>query len=201
MKEFLRSKKLTAAMLGFTGLLLIVSLVLCALFYFEPFHEMELGLLVEGEYAIDGGDMKPLSGNPDMEQSFTILIAKGKLHENCYIDDTITISSRNVWYIITDKDGGYISGYLPPDDDKGAVSQYADGEQPGFAERLSISATLLSASTMPVERSTINRITSAISMASCACSRICDRMTSLESGSMPPVSIRVKSLSSQLQSA
>ncbi|MER2080496.1 MAG: histidine kinase [Ruminococcus sp.] len=137
MKEFLRSKKLTAAMLGFTGLLLIVSLVLCALFYFEPFHEMELGLLVEGEYAIDGGDMKPLSGNPDMEQSFTILIAKGKLHENCYIDDTITISSRNVWYIITDKDGGYISGYLPPDDDKGAVSQYADGEQPGFAERLS----------------------------------------------------------------
>ena len=64
-----------------------------------------------------------------------------------------------------------------------------------------MSATLVSASTSPWRTSTINTITSAVAMAISACSRICDKITSLVSGSMPPVSISVKFIFSQLQSA
>ena len=66
----------------------------------------------------------------------------------------------------------------------------------GLWERRSISATLASASCMPCRTSVMKMITSAVSMAICACSRICDRMMSLLSGSIPPVSIRVKLRSS-----
>ena len=68
-------------------------------------------------------------------------------------------------------------------------------------ERLSMSATLESESTSPWRTSVMKMITSAVSMAICACSRIWDRMMSLLSGSIPPVSISVKSLSSQFTSA
>ena len=63
----------------------------------------------------------------------------------------------------------------------------------GLPDLRSMSATLSSASCRPCFKSTMNRITSAMSIAACACSRICDRMMSLLSGSMPPVSISVNS--------
>ena len=44
-------------------------------------------------------------------------------------------------------------------------------------------------------------MTSAVSIAICACSLICERITSLLSGSIPPVSINVKALSSHVTSA
>ena len=59
----------------------------------------------------------------------------------------------------------------------------------GFAEHIRY---LESESCRPCRTSTINMITSAVSMAICACSRIWDRMMSRLSGSIPPVSIRVK---------
>ena len=71
----------------------------------------------------------------------------------------------------------------------------------GFRERRSMSATLSSASTSPCFTSTRKMITSAVSMAIWAWALIWDRMMSLLSGSMPPVSISVKVLSSQVMSA
>ena len=71
----------------------------------------------------------------------------------------------------------------------------------GFPERLNISATFESASTRPCLTSVMKMITSAVSIATCACSLICEMMTSLLSGSIPPVSISVNSLSSQDTSA
>src|SRR5699024_11986699 len=62
----------------------------------------------------------------------------------------------------------------------------------GFWLLRSISATLLSASTSPWRTSVIKMITSAVSMAIWACSLIWDKMISLLSGSIPPVSMRVK---------
>ena len=73
--------------------------------------------------------------------------------------------------------------------------------QNGFFARRSISATRASASTSPCLTSVIKMITSAVSIAICACSRICDRMISLLSGSIPPVSIMVKFLPSHSMSA
>ncbi len=71
----------------------------------------------------------------------------------------------------------------------------------GFLDFLSISATLKSESTSPWRTSTIKIITSAVEMAVCACSLIWDKMISLVSGSIPPVSINVKFIFSQVHSA
>ena len=62
----------------------------------------------------------------------------------------------------------------------------------GFPERRSISATLESESCSPCLTSVRKIITPAVAMAISACSLICERMTSLLSGSIPPVSIIVK---------
>ena len=71
----------------------------------------------------------------------------------------------------------------------------------GLWLRLNISATFASESTSPCLTSVIKIITSAVSMAICACSLICERIISLLSGSMPPVSIIVNLWSSQSISA
>jgi hypothetical protein len=71
----------------------------------------------------------------------------------------------------------------------------------GFLERRNISATLASESTSPCLTSVRNIITSAVSIAISACSLICARITSLVSGSIPPVSIKVNDLSSHVTSA
>ena len=52
-----------------------------------------------------------------------------------------------------------------------------------------------------VRMSHMNRITSAVSMAMTACSRICDKMMSFVSGSIPPVSMIINERSSQFTSA
>ena len=59
----------------------------------------------------------------------------------------------------------------------------------------------MSESTRPVLTSVINIITSAVSMAISACSRIFASIMSLVSGSIPPVSIIVKALFSHSASA
>ena len=71
----------------------------------------------------------------------------------------------------------------------------------GFLDFLSISQTLESESTRPWRTSVINTITSAVSIAISACSLICESIISLLSGSIPPVSISVKFIFSQVQSA
>ena len=57
---------------------------------------------------------------------------------------------------------------------------------------LSMFATSRSAAVSPSFPSTRNSMTSAISIATSACSLICERMISVESGSIPPVSTSPK---------
>ena len=71
----------------------------------------------------------------------------------------------------------------------------------GFFDFLSINAISLSAAVTPCFISVTNIITSAIAIAKFACSLICDKITSSDSGSIPPVSIKVKFLPLQFASA
>ena len=52
----------------------------------------------------------------------------------------------------------------------------------------SMAATSASVATTPERKSVTNTITSALSIANCACLRIWERITSSARGSMPPVS-------------
>ena len=63
-----------------------------------------------------------------------------------------------------------------------------------------MAATSMSVAVTPSGRETTKMITSALSMASWACRRMCERMTSSEWGSMPPVSTSRKVRPPQLQS-
>ena len=54
----------------------------------------------------------------------------------------------------------------------------------------SIAAMSASVATRPERMSVTKIITSAASMANCACARICERITSLALGSIPPVSTK-----------
>ena len=60
----------------------------------------------------------------------------------------------------------------------------------GLPLRCSMAAISLSVATTPERRSVTSTITSAASIASWACVRICARITSFVFGSMPPVSTR-----------
>ena len=71
----------------------------------------------------------------------------------------------------------------------------------GFLDFLSIKAISSSAAVTPCLISVINIITSARLIAMFACLLIWDKITSSDSGSIPPVSIKVKSLSLQFASA
>ena len=70
-----------------------------------------------------------------------------------------------------------------------------------FCAFKSIAVMSLSLAVTPSKSEHIIITTSAVSIASSAWRRICARISSFEAGSMPPVSISVKCLSSQLASA
>jgi len=71
----------------------------------------------------------------------------------------------------------------------------------GFPDFFNINPISWSAAVTPCFISVKNIITSAISIAKFACSLICDKITSSDSGSIPPVSINVKFLPLQFVSA
>lgn len=110
--KILRSKRWTAAIAIVMILLLAGLIALCVRFY-ESFNtSIDVPMFIDGEYSVDGGEWKPISGDSDITDRFSEkIVFKGKLSEITKDYNTIGISSKNVWYTAKNSKGEIVFEY------------------------------------------------------------------------------------------
>ncbi len=109
MINFLRSKKLTAAILGLVILLLCGLVVLCACFL-SPYNKTSNPpIFLEGEYSIDGGEWTEFDSTKEISQTFNKIVFYGKPLETIMPDNTVTIIGKNIRYTLYDDKGTVIT--------------------------------------------------------------------------------------------
>ena len=115
MKKFLRSKALAAAVLLLV-ILLFLGGVFAGGFFSRPYDTTEyiaLNMFLDGEYAIDDGEWKPLDPEQPVRENFQTIVFRGKLNKAAACHDGLQIFSRNVWYTLAAEDGTIVSSFQP----------------------------------------------------------------------------------------
>ena len=116
MKNLLRSKKWTAAAIGFVFLMLAGMIALGARYCFVTDFYEEQTMFLEGEYSVDGGAWQPIDNDRQITERFHSVVFRGTLpeFEYEYFSD-INLYSKNIWYTLKTADGAYLDGYTAED--------------------------------------------------------------------------------------
>ena len=106
MKKVFGSKAFSAAGIGII-LLSLVGLILLGVHFFIGWALIRpADAIYTGTYSIDGGAWSPIEENGRIPGSFQTLICRWKLPEySLEVFDNLNISSKNVWYELTDSSG------------------------------------------------------------------------------------------------
>ncbi len=109
MINFLRSKKLTAAILGLVIIMLCGLVVLCACFI-SPYNKTsDPPIFLEGEYSVDGGEWNEFDSGKEISQTFNKIIFYGRPLSSITSESTVTIIGKNVRYTLYDDRGTVIT--------------------------------------------------------------------------------------------
>ena len=116
MKNLLRSKKWTAAAIGFVFLMLAGMIALGARYCFVTDFYEEQTMFLEGEYSVDGGAWQPIDNERQITERFHSVVFRGTLPEFEYeYFSGINLYSKNIWYTLKTADGAYLDGYTAED--------------------------------------------------------------------------------------
>ncbi len=94
-------------------LLLITSTVWIGVRYYVSMDIYESpSMFLEGEYAVDGGEWKPIESDRPITDHFHKIVFKGKMSKKLLLlFGNLTISSKDVWYTLKTADGTVIESY------------------------------------------------------------------------------------------
>ena len=122
MINFLRSKKLTAAILGLVIIMLCGLVALCACFI-SPYNKTyDPPIFLEGEYSIDGGEWNEFDPEKEIQQTFNKIVFYGRPLSSITSENTVTIIGKNIRYTLYDNSilkqnmNGEILGIYSPSD-------------------------------------------------------------------------------------
>lgn len=106
MKKLLGSKKWTIGGISIVILLFIGLVVFGAQYFIKMDMTYSRTTFLEGEYSVDGGEWKPIDNDKPINDRFRKIVFKGKLSEFItQFYETVTISSRNVWFTLRTAEG------------------------------------------------------------------------------------------------
>ncbi len=115
MKKMLGGKAYTGVLIGFAALILIGLAILSAQFFAEVATNDSVPMFMEGKYAVDGGEWKPIDNSRAINDRFHTIVFKGRLTENIKFSQSLTLSSKNVWYSLVNSENETVTEYLPLD--------------------------------------------------------------------------------------
>lgn len=130
MKKLLGGKAWTGVLIGFVALLLVGLTILGSRYLTDVATNVDVPMFLEGEYSVDGGAWKPIDNTQEITDSFRTIVFKGLLIENLKYGQSLTFSTKNVWYSLVDSDNRTVAEYLPIDvrENFEEFLQYADEE-------------------------------------------------------------------------
>lgn len=115
MKEKIGGKAWTGILIGFVALLLIGLGILGSRFFSAPDTNMDVPMFLTGEYSVDGGEWKPIAEGRAINDSFHTITFKGTLIDELKYGQSLTFSTKNVWYSLVNSENRSITEYLPID--------------------------------------------------------------------------------------
>lgn len=107
MKNCFGGRAFTAAIAGFVILALVFVLVQCVPYFSSDFSANKANVMLHGEYAVDGGEWKPVDPETSINEHFHKITVRGKLDETATLFEVLAVSSKNIWYTLKTADGAY----------------------------------------------------------------------------------------------
>lgn len=115
MKKIMGGKAWTGILIGFVALILLGLGILGARFFTDVVTNVDVPMFLEGEYAVDGGEWKPINTSAEINDRFHSITFKGRLIEELKYGQSLTFSSKNVWYFLVNHENETVIEYLPVD--------------------------------------------------------------------------------------
>lgn len=110
-KTILRSKKLTAMIVGCLAAILIGTVILTVHFFCRFDLSTQLPVFLEGQYSVNDGDWKNIDLDHPIQDNFKKITFKGKFVDDIRLYNQLTISSKNIWYSLKNSKGNTITEY------------------------------------------------------------------------------------------
>ena len=118
LKKLLGSKKWTAVLVCFCVLLLATLVIMVCRNFVNTNTNLDLPMILEGEYKIDDGDWQPIDLNKDITDRFHKITFKGHLIDEVMFNQSLTFSTKNVWFTFKGADNFVVGEYQPTDIEK-----------------------------------------------------------------------------------
>ncbi len=134
MKKIMGGKTWTGVLVGFVALILVGLAVLGAQFFTEVVTNEDVPMFLKGEYSVDGGDWKPIKESGEITDRFHTIVFKGYLVDDLEFVQSLTISSKNVWYSLIDSENETIGEYLPTDVRKSFEEYLQDADEATYGK-------------------------------------------------------------------
>ncbi|MBQ6413212.1 MAG: histidine kinase [Ruminococcus sp.] len=115
MKKLLGGKTWSGVLIGIVALILIGLGILGSQFFTDVITNVDVPMFLEGEYSVDGGEWKPIDNTREVTDSFHTIVFKGRLIDELKFGQSLTFSTKNVWYSLYDKDNETLTEYMPID--------------------------------------------------------------------------------------
>ena len=105
--KILGSKVLTAFIAGFVVLSLIFIVAQCIPYFQPEYTGDKMNVILDGEYSVDGGEWKPVDSSQSINENFHNITIRGKLNEFIPGFESLSFSTKDVWYTLRSEDGSY----------------------------------------------------------------------------------------------